>query len=60
MTPLIGGGENRVNFIPQFGDVAFTLAAAALAATLIIAAARARASVTAMLLVFGGCSQAAI
>jgi hypothetical protein len=52
--PLLGGGENRINFIAQFGDVAFILAVAALTATLVAAAARARVSVTAMLLVFAG------
>ena len=52
--PLLGGGENRINFTAQFGDVAFILAVAALAATLIMAAARARASVIAILMVFAG------
>lgn len=52
--PLLGGGENRINFTAQFGDVAFILAVAALAATLIMAVARARASVIAMLMVFAG------
>lgn len=52
--PLLGGGENRINFIAQFGDVAFILAVAALAATLIAAAACASVPVTSLLLVFAG------
>ncbi len=52
--PLLGGGENRVNFIPQFGDVAFVLAVAALTVTLAAAAARARVSAISMVLVFAG------
>lgn len=52
--PLLGGGENRINFTSQFGDIAFILAVVALTVTLIAAATHARVPVTAILMVFAG------